>query len=817
MTDKIFTKIKIGIKRNPLITQIMFVIIAFALMVISSYIVRRSMVQDTGEVLNYTIFISVLGAILAAMLCLILVKINKLRKKSEERMKAMFNAMPICANYWNGDFKNIDTNQEAVRLFDLSSKQEYLERFDELSPEYQPCGRHSKEKGQEYIHKAFEEGYCRFEWMHQNLKGEKIPCEITLVRIAHEGGYVVTGYTRDLRENLALQAEKERVKIAEASSKAKSSFLAKVSHEVRTPLNAILGITEIQLQNPKLSYEMHEPLEKIYDAGYLLLNIINDILDLSKIEAGMLELTPVKYDVPSLITDTVHLNVVLYTSKPVEFYIDIDENIPSMLYGDQLRIKQIMNNLLSNAFKFTYSGEIKMSITSEHQQDDKIILIIRVSDTGLGMTKEQVDVLFDEYTRFNLEANRNTVGSGLGMNITKHLVTMMCGEIFVESEIDKGSTFTVHLPQAKAADSVLGKKTAENIMRLHYEKSPHLKKNPQITRDYMPYGRVMIVDDVDTNLYVSRGLMSPYGLSVDTAINGYEVIEKIKKGSSYDIIFMDHFMPQLDGIETVKIIRNMGYDKPIIALTADAITGQAEMFMANGFDGFISKPVDIRQLNAVLNSQIRDKYSPEVVEAARKLKNDQIKFADNKKKQLHAHRQVLEIFLRDAEKAVNILEDINNNNYRRNNDIRMYITTIHSFKTMLAHVGEQEVSAAAFELEKTSREGKVDMLTSGTEEFLDKVKPVIEKIKKILSEGIKENNHDKISQTKLSFLRQQLSVIKSAVSEYNTKTAEDVLSQLRTETWPQDIQNLLNAVSGCLLHSDFDEVQKTLADFLNRE
>ncbi|MDR3020633.1 MAG: hypothetical protein LBU66_07000, partial [Treponema sp.] len=236
------------------------------------------------------LFLTTLGLLMTLGISVILIKINNARKMSENRTKAMFNAMPMCANFWNRQYENIDTNQESVRLFELSSRKEYLQRFHELSPEYQPDGRLSSEKAIALVDKAFNEGYCRFEWMHQKLNGEEIPCEVTLVRIEYEGDYVVTGWTRDLREHLALLAEMQRAHIAEASNKAKTSFLAKVSHEVRTPLNAILGITEIQMQNQKLPDETQDALEKIYDSGYLLLNIINDILDLSKIEAGMLEL-----------------------------------------------------------------------------------------------------------------------------------------------------------------------------------------------------------------------------------------------------------------------------------------------------------------------------------------------------------------------------------------------------------------------------------------------------------------------------------------------------------------------------------------------
>jgi len=704
------------------------------------------------SIINMAIVLAMLGTVLAAILIIILTRISAEKNKADERMRIMFDAMPLGANIHNKNFDFFDCNEGAVKMFGASSKQEYREKFFQFSPEYQPDGRLSNEKKDECIDKAFTDGYFCFEWMHRNLNDEPIPCEVTLVRVRHNNEFAIAAYMRDLRELKQMMKEVERREhllsienakshAAEAAShilenilngidaqvyvsvphsgeilfvnnymkkqfkiegdcagkycykifqkdmdgicdfcpcykldkepgstvvweehnsitnrvyrntnryiewsdgrivliqhsvdvtelisakeqaiqanKDKSSFLAKMSHEIRTPMNAILGITEIQLENETLAQDTQEAFGEIYNSGYLLLGIINDILDLSKIEAGKLELYQTAYDVPSLINDTVHLNVMKYDSKPIEFKLHVDENIPSTLFGDQLRIRQILNNLLSNAFKYTNEGEISFSVSAEYGQREKpqqITLVFRVSDTGQGMTTEQLARLFDEYTRFNAEANRTTEGSGLGMTITRHLVGMMGGVILVDSEPARGSTFTVRLPQGIVDDVVMGKVVADNLKQFHLGKAGQLKKAPQIVREYMPYGRILIVDDVNSNLYVARGLMAPYGLTVETATSGFEAVEKIRNGAVYDIIFMDHMMPKMDGIETVKIIRGMGYTHPIIALTANALTGQAEMFMENGFDGFISKPIDIRQLNLSLNKFIRDKRPGQAAE-----------------------------------------------------------------------------------------------------------------------------------------------------------------------------------------------------------
>ena len=404
------------------------------------------------------------------------------------------------------------------------------------------------------------------------------------------------------------------------ANRVKSDFLARMSHEIRSPMNVILGIIEMQLEND-LPPDTLEALDKVYNSGYLLLNIINDILDLSKIESGKMELTLVNYDVSSVINDTVQLNLMRFGNKPIQFVLKVDENIPARLFGDDLRIKQILNNLLSNAFKYTDSGQISLSVSAETSAVSKsITLVFRVSDTGRGMSKDQVDRLFENYARFNLETNRQIEGTGLGMGITKNFIEIMKGSIKVESELGKGTTFILRLPQGYINSTVLGREGAESLQQFNTEKKAKQKRTSQIQREYMPYGKILVVDDMEPNLYVAKGLLSPYGLSIDTALSGEKAVEKIKSGLVFDIIFMDHYMPEMDGIETAKAIRALGYKEPIIALTANALVGQAEVFMANGFDGFLSKPIDTRQINSTLNRLIRDKYPAETVEAARQLK-----------------------------------------------------------------------------------------------------------------------------------------------------------------------------------------------------
>ena len=728
-------------------------------------------------------------------------------READECTQVLFDATPLSCFMIDNKIRMVECNQEILRLFDLKNKQEYFDHMRDFFPQYQPSGIETKDQIDKHIDEAFEEGYCRFELMHQKLDGEQVPTEVTLVRVKYKGEYAVAGYVRDLREIKTMIAEMRRAEIAEESSKAKSDFLAKMSHEIRTPMNAILGITEIQLQDNSIPLVTREALERIYNSGDLLLGIINDILDLSKIEAGKLELINVQYDIASLIHDTVKLNIMRYESKPIDFKLSVSENVPSTLYGDELRIKQILNNILSNAFKYTQEGQIELMLSAEILRDkDSINLIVRVSDTGQGMTAEQVRKLGDKFSRFNLEANRKTEGTGLGMNITRNLIQLMSGEIFIESTPGMGSAFMVRLPQACTNAEPIGKELAENLMKLNLKNTTKMR-NAQITQDFMPYGRVLVVDDVETNLYVARGLMAPYGISIDTAISGFEAVDKIRDGQTFDIIFMDHMMPRMDGIEATKLIRSLGYSGPVVALTANALAGQAEMFLNSGFDDFISKPIDIRQLNGVLNKLIRDKQTPDVIEEARRQKNNLYASGDHN---IAIDAQLAEFFVRDAKKAVSQLQAISDNNCRRVDDVSNFIINVHALKSALANVGEGEVSSKAAELEQAGRENNIQLVLSSLPAFLKSLNDVIEKLKP----SDEEHEDDPVVEDEESkiFLLEKLTAIQEACVLLDKKAAKKALAEIKQRIWPKVIRDQLSAIAKHLLHSEFDEAASIAKD-----
>ncbi|MDR0321253.1 MAG: response regulator [Treponema sp.] len=410
-----------------------------------------------------------------------------------------------------------------------------------------------------------------------------------------------------------------RVEIAEASTKAKSDFLAAMSHEIRTPMNAITGMAELLLQR-ELPDEARDEVLDIKQAGNSLITIINDILDFSKIEAGKLEINAVSYSPASLIYDTANIIRMRLEEKPIRFSINVAPNLPDSLIGDEVRLRQIMLNLLSNAVKYTKEGHIDFAITSRKQDSAHIWLKIAVSDTGEGIKPEDLSKLFGDFVRLDIQKNQNIEGTGLGLAITKKLCELMGGSITVESEYGKGSCFTAEIIQAFSDDAVIGEETAENLRNFHFAALTERKKIAYQNFDGL---KVLVVDNNMPNLRVARGLLAPYKFGIDTVESGKEAVERVQR-KNYDMIFMDHMMPEMDGVEATKIIREWEKEQeeikknksvefpqetqrsalqtriPIIALTANAISGIKEFYLENGFDDYLSKPVNPHLLDEII-------------------------------------------------------------------------------------------------------------------------------------------------------------------------------------------------------------------------
>ena len=495
-----------------------------------------------------------------------------------------------------------------------------------------------------------------------------------------------------------LVCERELAEISNANSQAKSKFLATMSHEIRTPMNAILGITEIQLHKSELDGDTKEALEKIYVSGDMLLAIINDILDLSKIESGKMEIVSDKCEVASLLNDVIMLNSMRIVDKPITFAIDVNEAMPAYMYGDELRLKQILNNVLSNAFKYTQKGKVMM-IVDAHPiagKSDCTLLSIVVSDTGQGMNPQQIENLFNAYSRFNLEENLYTEGTGLGMSITSNLIELMGGSIGVESEPGEGTTIAMSIPLEIAGSEQIGRETTESLSR--FKSDTMQAKRVQLKREPMPYGRILVVDDVEMNIYVAKGLMAPYMLQIDSAESGFNAIDKIAAGNEYDIIFMDHMMPKMDGIETARRIREMGYTKPIVALTANAVVGQANLFLENGFDDFISKPIDTRVLNQVLSRMVRDVHQSSAPHEEDNSADDFSEFLESSgmSDELSAEfARCQKDFSRDLKHAI------------ENSDLEQVKFLLHTIKGLAYIIGENSLGDLAEQAEKSIKSGEL--------------------------------------------------------------------------------------------------------------
>lgn len=438
--------------------------------------------------------------------------------------------------------------------------------------------------------------------------GDERICRLTETHVKDKFGdlwysiYVAQDMTQ---EREALRMLRESRMQAEEASKAKSNFLANMSHEIRTPMNAIIGMSDIVLQEEDVPEQIRNQVEEIQAAGNSLLVIINDILDFSKIEAGKYELIDVNYEIPSLIHDVSNIINVRVQETKVQFIVKIDPTLPAKLYGDEIRLRQIVMNILGNAVKYTKEGVIVWHIFWNKDKNDPIIYF-DVMDTGIGMKPEDLKNIFGAFNQVDTRRNRNIKGTGLGLSISKYLAEMMQGDIQVESTYGQGSNFHIAVHQKIFDYKEIGEDVAKALQNHKYTSLSSDKKLQIVKR---PNAKILIVDDNAVNLMVAEGIMKGYEMQIDTALSGREAIRIIEeKDYMYDIIFMDHMMPEMDGIDTTKIIRELDHRKyaeiPIVALTANAITEAKELFQKEGLQDFLAKPIDKKELDRILNQWV---------------------------------------------------------------------------------------------------------------------------------------------------------------------------------------------------------------------
>ena len=495
---------------------------------------------------------------------------------------------------------------------------------------------------------------------------------------------------------------------AEEANDAKTDFLSSMSHEIRTPLNAIVGFGQA-LAKEDISGTAKEEVKDIIMASNNLLEIVNGILDISKIEANNIEITNVDYSTEKLFKDIKSLINARIGSKIIEFKTEIDKKIPPVLYGDSMRVKQIIINLLTNAVKYTDEGQIKLTVRS-YNKNKTSRLFITVEDTGMGMTKEDLEQLFTKFQRFDMNKNASVEGTGLGMAITKGLVELMNGEIDVRSEYGKGSIFTIEI------DQTISDKKVEEIAD---------QEQIGIVEPFNASGqKVLVVDDNKINLKVAERLLREYNLSIELVLSGSECINKILDGKKYDLIFLDIMMPKMKGPEVLKNLKNIiGFKTPVVALTADVISGMEEKYISQGFDECLAKPIVEEELYKILKRYLKENKSntkPITTEELNKNEKHNLKLLEkqgvNVKQGLELLKDIDMYELTLTEFYEELEEKLNNlNEYKNNKDLDSYSILAHSLKTESRYLGFNDFADMAYDHELAAKENN--------QEFVDKNYP----------------------------------------------------------------------------------------------
>ena len=613
---------------------------------------------------------------------------------------------------------------------------------------------------------------------------------------------------------------------AREANAAKSSFLASMSHEMRTPLNAIIGLSELTLETGRLSTDDYINLEKIKNAGMTLLNTVNNILDISKIEAGKLEFILSEYDMPSLINDAVTQSNLFRGEKPVRFVLRIDKNLPSQLYGDELRVKQIFNNLLSNAFKYTNTGTVELDVSCV-REGDTVQMTARIRDTCIGIRFENIDTLFEEYAQLDMRINRRIMGTGLGLPITKKMVELMGGSIHVESEYGKGSIFAVRIPQGYVSGSVIGEEVAHNLKNFNYSEHKRQAKRSRIS---LPDARVLVVDDVATNLDVVRGLLKPYGMQVDCVSGSQEAIDAIRRESvHYDAVFMDHMMPGMNGVEATKIIREkIGSEYartvPIIALTANAISGNEEMFLNNGFQAFISKPIEIAKLDKIVHQWVlnkdREKPLNKNEKAAERGSVPSRRNGTNRRAFSHginglnvgkgiehfggdedAYLKILRSFTKNTPSLLDMIKEVSREN------MADYAIIIHGIKGSGSGICADSFAGIAETLEKAAKAGDYDFVSAHNSSFLIAAWKLISEINEMLLQVSADSQKPKKDKPD----RDTLNKLLEACRNYDMDGIDMFISELETYEY-QSNGELVTWLSENITEANFAGIIIKLSD-----
>jgi len=691
--------------------------------------------EETNKIIIF-IFSGILITLLVIFACVVIARI--ISKTIEQRLQSMmkelheadeyaslmFDSTPLACTLWNKDLKIINCNMEALKLFGLKNKEELNEKFMSLTPEYQPGGRKSTELKDEWLTRAFEKGYYHVEWMHRLLTGELLPCDLILVRLKYKDEFFVASYARDMREQkraweeIKNSAVKLELALEEARSAnaAKSIFLANMSHEIRTPMNSIIGFSELALYDD-ISPKTREYLGNIQESSTWLLKIINDILDISKIESGKIILENIPFDLSDIFAHCQSAIIPKAKEKGIMLYCYAEPSVGKKILGDPVRLRQILSNLLSNAIKFTNIGTVKLLASITEKGDNSIKINFEVKDSGIGMSPEQIARIFEPFVQADDSVTRRFGGTGLGLSITKNIIELMGGTLHVESTLGVGSKFHFTLRFNLIDDNAYVKPQRNDIDE--YEK-PNFK------------GEILICEDNNLNQQVICDHLERLGIDTVSAHNGKEgveiVAERIKKGKKpFDLIFMDIHMPVMDGLDASSQISVMGTNTPIVALTANVMSNDLELYKKSGMADCLGKPFTsqelwrclIKFLNVEGYSTIdKKKQSEEEDKTLRKLK-------------LH--------FVRENQTTYyQIMQAISTN------DTKLAHRLAHTLKSSAGQIGKKQLQSTAAMAENMLSQGKDLFNTQIFNNLEIELKSVLNELTPMLAEAEKEEENNEI-------------------------------------------------------------------------
>ncbi len=620
-----------------------------------------------------------------------------------------------------------------------------------------------------------------------------------------QNGKIIT--LADITDERKISKElEESKKKAQEANRAKSLFLANMSHEIRTPINSVIGMNEMILRESG-EQETRSYALNARRSAKMLLGLINDILDFSKIETGKMELTPVNYTTAEVISDVVKMNISRANDKGLTLKLDVDPNLPSELYGDDVRLRQIISNLLTNAIKYTKEGTVTISVGGSVSEDGVLAMSVCVSDTGIGIKPEDIEKLFDAFQRIDNSVTRRIEGTGLGLNITMKLLMLMDSKLEVKSEYGKGSEFFFTVNQ-KIVDS-----TPMGTLEINAENADEFTYSASFAA---PDAKVLMVDDNDMNRVVFRSLLKQTKVQVYEAASGYECLSLVEK-EHFDIIFLDHMMPGMDGIETFHRIKegeNLCKDVPVIMLTANAVSGVREAYLEEGFTNFLSKPISPSQLEKMTKSYLPKELVKEVSECEEKAVKSslpEIEGFNFEIARLYAKsddiiKSSLEAFGDNLVKSAALLRHYLPIVRESEDNLELFRIQAHSLKGTAAIVGATQVSEIAKTAEFAAKAANYGRIEAITPILIEETEACLKRVEAAGVYTRKPLNPD------ISQLADKVKKILSLMEEFNVDEADVIMNELYGYSYPDDIQVQIEILKIAEVNCDIESIYKVISE-----